>query len=366
MRFWNRKQERKEEKGGKRRWIMLVLPAAATLMLGGCAMGEATGTKTVAGIAALESGDYAQAQQLFGEAVNDGEQQVLAWRGLGMAYMGLAQYEKAEEAFETALEEATERMPENMQDISLYLATVQYRQEAYEDTIDTCSEILGAAPEGNVDAYFLRGASYLYEGSQEEARKDFDKAASLAPEDYELYLNIFECYRDLNLSGIGGEYLQSALDIQGEEVEDYYNRGRIYFYLEDYTEAQRQLTGPADAKYEPAMYLLGRVYLAQKDYEHAVAMYEKVQKEYGASAESFNGLAACAIERGDYDAALSYISQGLELEGEAGKQELYFNEIVAYERKLDFETAKAKAQEYVNNYPSDAAGQKEWTFLSTR
>ena len=47
-------------------------------------------------------------------------------------------------------------------------------------------------------------------------------------------------------------------------------------------------------------------------------------------------------------------------------QELYFNEIVAYERKLDFATAKAKAQEYIQNYPSDEAGQKEWVFLSTR
>ena len=47
-------------------------------------------------------------------------------------------------------------------------------------------------------------------------------------------------------------------------------------------------------------------------------------------------------------------------------QDLYFNEIVAYEKKLDFVTAKTKAEAYVASYPADEAGQKEWTFLSTR
>ena len=33
---------------------------------------------------------------------------------------------------------------------------------------------------------------------------------------------------------------------------------------------------------------------------------------------------------------------------------------------LDFDTARAKAQVYVENYPTDEAGQKELEFLSTR
>ena len=340
--------------------------AAASLLLGGCAMGGATGKKTVQGISALESEDYHQAQQLFEEAVKEGEEEVLAYRGLGMAYMGLAEYEKAEEAFEIALEYTDDRMPENTQDIQLYLATVQYREEKYEDTVTTCDGILENTSKGNADAYFLRGASYLHEGLQEDAAKDFDAAVSLTPTDYDLYLNIYECYNQQNLSGLGGEYLQSALNIQGNDMEHSYNRGRIYYYLENYEQAQSQLIGPVEQKYEPAMYLIGKVYLAQEDFEHAQAIYQQIQSDFGESAEVYNGLALCAMENGDYDSALTYITQGLSLDGTEGKQELYFNEIVAYERKLDFATAKAKAQEYIQNYPSDEAGQKEWVFLSTR
>ena len=60
------------------------------------------------------------------------------------------------------------------------------------------------------------------------------------------------------------------------------------------------------------------------------------------------------------------ITKGLALSNDKGKQDLYFNEIVVYEKKLDFVTAKTKAEAYVASYPADEAGQKEWTFLSTR
>lgn len=347
----------------KWRWTAVL---AAAWMLTGCAMGGATGQKTTEGIAALDAADYTRAQELFTQAIQESEQQMLAYRGLGLACMGLARYEEAAEAFQAALDEADEKMPENTQDIQLYLAASQYRMGEYEKTVDTCTKLLEENPEGSADAYYLRGAGALQEGNQQDAKKDFDRAVALAPEDYDLYLNIYETYRERNLSGIGGEYLQSALNIKGEEQEDYYNRGRIYFYLEDYDEAQKQLIGPVEQGYEPAMYLIGRVYLAQEDFEHASATYLQIQDKFGVSVASCNGLALCAIQSGDCDGALAYIDQGMALEGTEGKQELAFNEIVAYEKKQDFATAKAKAEAYIQAYPSDEAGQKEWTFLSTR
>ncbi len=350
----------------KRNVFLTGVLAASALLLTGCAMGEADGAMTVQGIEALEAGEYDQALQLFEDAIREGEQQMLACRGLGMAYMGLAEYEEAEESFKAALEYADDRQPENARDIRLYLATVQYRLGEYEDTVGTCTDLLEEEADGNVEAYYLRGAANLMEEEQDNAHEDFDAAVALAPDNYDLYLNIYECYTRKNLSGLGGEYLQSALNIQGEDLEHYYNRGRVYFYLEEYEEAQSQLIGPVEAGYEPAMFLIGRVYLAMDDYEHARAVYQQIAGQSGESAETYNGLALCAMQMGDYDTALSYISQGLTLEDAGDRQELYFNEIVAYEKKLDFETAKIKAQEYVVRYPSDEAGQREKTFLSTR
>ena len=65
---------------------------------------------------------------------------------------------------------------------------------------------------------------------------------------------------------------------------------------------------------------------------------------------SYNGLALCAIADEDYDGALSYISQGLALDGTEGKQDLYFNEIVAYE-KAGFRDGKDKGRDICCQLP---------------
>ena len=43
-------------------------------------------------------------------------------------------------------------------------------------------------------------------------------------------------------------------------------------------------------------------------------------------------------------------------------QSLLFNEIVAYEKKLDFATALTKVQEYIEMFPEDSAAKKRAGF----
>ena len=60
-----------------KKWKWLMMLTVSSMLLGGCAMGGASGTKTTQGIAALDDGNYAQAQQLLGgrlSACDHGEQ----------------------------------------------------------------------------------------------------------------------------------------------------------------------------------------------------------------------------------------------------------------------------------------------------
>lgn len=350
----------------KKRIGALLLAAAMAFGLTGCLGKESGGERTKQGMEAIGALDYAGALEDFEQALLDGEDFVLAYRGQGMAYMGLARYEEAVDAFDEALSYTDQKMPETVRDLLLYKASAQFRLKDYDGTIESCDRILEEGEAQSADALYLRGASYLCQGDQERARTDFDQSVALALEDYPLYLNIYECYESQNLSAVGDEYLQTALNIVPENAEDYYCIGEIYYYLQQYDQAQNALRSPVEERYLPALYLMGRIYLAQEDYTHAKSMYETVLQEDGESAETYNGLALCSLDAGAYDEALEYISQGLAMEGETGKQELYFNEIVAYERKLDFQTALEKAQAYAEKYPTDEAGQKELEFLQTR
>ena len=165
----------------------------------------------------------------------------------------------------------------------------------------------------------------------------------------------------------GTRYLEAALKTEAKSAEDYCDRGRVYYYMEDYTNAQKELTEAVNQKSTEAMLLLGMVYRAQGDTANARTMYQQyVAADDSDPARGYNGLALCDIDDGSYDSALENITKGLEDASTAEMQDLLFNEIVVYEKKLDFATALSKMQEYVKMFPDDENAQKELTFLKSR
>ena len=136
--------------------------------------------------------------------------------------------------------------------------------------------------------------------------------------------------------------------------------------MEDYSSAKKELLEATKKDNTEALLLLGMVYLAQDDVENAQAMYKQYISAEGDSAKGYNGLALCDIRSGDYDSALDNITKGLPTATTDEMQSLLFNEIVAYEKKLDFATALTKVQEYIEMFPEDSAAKKERAFLKTR
>lgn len=287
-------------------------------------------------------------------------------RDNGISLMAAGEYEEAAASFETAYALCDDRMPQTKTDISLYEAACQFRLEDYESVKNTCSRVLNL--NDNADAFYLRGVSFLKLGEMDAAKADFDAASLLAPGDYGMFLNIYRQYEEINLSAVGDEYLQKALNNEGTEMEDYYQKGSIYFYLQDYQMAQQMLAKPAGAKHKNAMMLMGQVYLKLGDSIHARNIYQQYLEEYGSDAAAYNGIVLCELADGNYDAAISMSQEGLALETEddTARRDLLYNQIVACERKYDFASAYAAAQQFVELYPDDAAGRKEYDFLSTR
>lgn len=293
------------------------------------------------------------------------KEQLEAARNAGISYMDQAQYEQAVSSFEQAYALCDEKMPETKTDISLYEAACQMKLEEYDSVKNTCTRILELGE--NADAYYMRGVAFLKLGEADAAKADFDGAAVLDPNDYSMFLNIYRQYEEINQSAVGDQYLQQVLNNETTDSEDAYQKGCIYYYLGDYEKAASVLAKPVEEKMEKAMLLMGQVYLAQNDTQSAWVVYQQYKEKFGETAESYNGIALCDIADGDYDAALQDIQTGLSLDvSDSSKRDLLYNEIVVYEKKQDFETAKQKVSEFMQLYPDDEAGQKEYDFLSTR
>ncbi len=121
---------------------------------------------------------------------------------------------------------------------------------------------------------------------------------------------------------------------------------------------------------------LGMTYYEMEDYEHALEAFRNAA-DNGAeqTIQMYNLMGICAMQTEDYASALEYIQSGLALTSTSDGadkadadlvQEMKYNEIICYEQQADWENAKQKVTEYLEDYPDDEAVQKEAEFLETR
>lgn len=109
------------------------------------------------------------------------------------------------------------------------------------------------------------------------------------------------------------------------------------------------------------------------EYEQALDAFETALKNNTEKTpEIYHLMGICDMQLEDYQSALNNFNLGITIAGQAQEdhssivQEMKFNEIVCYEKLLDWKNASAKAQEYAAQYPEDEKGQKEAQFLRTR
>ncbi|HBA63800.1 MAG TPA: hypothetical protein DCZ20_08075 [Lachnospiraceae bacterium] len=141
-----------------------------------------------------------------------------------------------------------------------------------------------------------------------------------------------------------------------------------------------------EKKYDEAIAAFQEAVEAETDIGEAyrgigIALWE--QEQYSEAKEAFkkalingsmktgtiyNFLGICSLKEEDLDSALTYFETGIrcEKEGSVLQQEMEFNVIAIYEKKLEWETAKAKMEAYITKYPDDEKAAKEAEFLRTR
>ncbi len=311
----------------------------------------------------LEQGNYEYALTGYENAIASGTKLVQSYRGAGIVNLRMGNYDAAIASFTGALE--CDRVSKALRkDILSYRASAELKAGRYEDAMSDC-QLLAEEYAMDVDSYFLTGQVALAMDAYDEASANFEQAFA-EDSTYDTAIRIYETYLAKDMEADGVRYLEAALVSSPKTAEDYCDRGRVYYYMKDYTSAQSELIEASGKGSTEALLLLGMVYLAQSDVPNARSMYQEYVAKEGDSAKGYNGLALCDMAEGNYDSALANISIGLPNASTEEMQDLLFNEIVIYERKLDFVTACRKAEEYLSKFPDDEAVARELVFLRTR
>lgn len=335
----------------------------AAVMLTGCGS-DGKESYTAKGMTAVENLSYEEALEQFALAEENGEDKRLLYRGMGLAYLGMTDYENAILYLEAALQNS-DGIVENMDfDISYYLATAYFKNGQAQEAIGAYDAILSLRPNER-DACYLRGTARLSMDNYEGAQADFDRAIALAPQDYDQLLRIYTVLEAYGYKDMGQNYLQQAITTHEKSISDY-DLGRIYYYMEDYENARTYLTNlNTETDYGAALYL-GRTYEALGDYNYAASIYDGYTVNDQTKAEIYNQLGLCRIQMGEYELALSAFQTAMNIEDNGMMQILKFNEIVAYENMRDFKTAAALMNSYLKSYPDDETARREYDFLQTR
>ncbi|MCI6553860.1 MAG: tetratricopeptide repeat protein [Lachnospiraceae bacterium] len=347
--------------GRRRGWVGLAAVMLACLLAGGC--GSSRNPSVDEGMSAIEALDYETALQHFDKAILDGEDLRMVYRGIGLARMGMTQYEAAAEAFEKALDSGNGRPDEMDYDMNYYLAAACYKLGQKEKSIRSYDAIIALRPKERL-AYYLRG-SVLIDSDFEKAKADFDKAISLGREDYDQLIDICLVLEQHGYEEVGAEYLQTALAGESKALTDY-QRGRLYYYLEDYENARNYLEKAKNTEGSEAVLLLGQTYEALGDYNYAISVYNGYIEKDQTNPQVYNRLGLCKMEQKAYDEALAAFQAGINIENNDLLQTLKFNEIAACERLGEFRRAAVLMESYLAAYPDDAAAQREYIFLKTR
>ncbi|MGN0402159.1 MAG: tetratricopeptide repeat protein [Acetatifactor sp.] len=331
------------------------------MILAGC---KGTGEKTAEANRLIEQLDYRGALEVLEEAEEDGENLRLVLRSRGIAYMGLADYEQAAEAFRGSLSGSDGLLQDLDFDTNYYLAAAYTKSGLYSEAEDTYNAILDLRP-GEEDVYFLRGNVRMNLGNHEGAKEDFEKALHMKPKDYDRLIAIYEVLDYFGYGEEGQAYLRAALEA-GDKQMSKYSIGRIYYYLGEYQKATLALEEARDEGGVESYLYLGRAYEATGDYNYAASVYNSYLAKYEGNAEVYNQLGLCQTQLGDYQKALAAFQAGMQLEESSMLQTLAFNEIVAYEYLGQFEQAYVLITDYLKNYPDDEQAKREYDFLSTR
>ena len=196
------------------------------------------------GMSSLVAKNYSEAIANFFLASHTAPNEPKIWNSLGLAYMEVSEYEKAEGAFKKALE-----VDRRFTEAKLNLGILHFRKKDYERSMKELREALSdeAFPHKHIAFYYL-AKMYKVLDNQSLYLENLKRATLYNPMFLDAQLELASAYEEI------GDYRQ-ALDvyknligngINNPQIE--LNMARLMLYLEDYERAKIIIKGIVESR----------------------------------------------------------------------------------------------------------------------
>lgn len=325
------------------------------------------------GMALIGMAQYEEARTQFQFVIRDTDNKIVrennkrAYRGIALTYYNEGNYEQAKGYLELALK--TEEIEELNRDLMAYMANCELLLNNYDRAMSYWNKLIELdADKKEMSEYYLgraktQNASDNYSG----AIQDYQSAIKNNPDNYQAYLGLYLTLTSTLDEAGAAEVLDEAKKKAEDDSDNVIYAAIFDYYAGDYDNAAAYIETAKEQGNPDAVYYEGRISQDKGEFENAIKLYDSYleTKPNGINAEVCNQYAGCLIEMDKYEEALEWLNKGVAMAAGGVRQQLMFNQVVAYEHIGDFSTAKDIATEYLKMY-SDEEMQKEFTFIKTR
>ena len=219
-----------------------------------------------------------------------------------------------------------------------------------------CSSALYASsydPKYEAYKYYLKGVLALKGGLVEDAKKDYEKAASLDPDALAVQKDLIYLYWQAGNNEKAFKTADKIEAMDGNTPQTNIFLATFYLVANDAAKAKKywEKTLELDPENETATVYLAAYHYSDNHLDESAQYWNKFLKQQPDSAAGYFQLAMVQEKLGKLEEALKSYDRVIELKPEA--KEAYLSKARIYENTGDFESAIKVYEEYVNVFPDN-------------
>jgi tetratricopeptide (TPR) repeat protein len=270
----------------------------------------------------LAEGKYAQAADMFHEALNKNPKDVEARVGYGMACVKQFQLDRASQEFDKALaldpKNALAHCGKALSSIYKLQSssvTVQKERDSYLSQAENeCKQALAIDPQ-LPDAHYTIGLVYKEQGNIDKAIRAFEGTTKLEPKYSEAYSALGLIKLQQNSLEEADDNFKKAIDLNSGNSTAHYGLGQTYLKkgLVDQAISELNTSLYQNRNSAPVHLALGKAYDTQGNTVAAVKEFQQSIAIKPENPAAYLGIANIRESRGDIEHAIAELRSGLEL-----------------------------------------------------